>query len=55
MSITNSPAAAAYPIASFTYLLIYREQADEAKGRALVKFLDWAIHGGQAFNVMRTV
>ena len=48
VSITNPPGPAAYPIASFTYLLIYRDQPDEAKGPALIGFLDWAIHGGQA-------
>jgi phosphate transport system substrate-binding protein len=32
----------------FTYLLVYRDQADKAKGEALVRFLWWAIHDGQA-------
>jgi len=47
VSITNAPGKDAYPIASFTYLLVYKEQADQAKGKALVDFLWWATHDGQ--------
>jgi phosphate transport system substrate-binding protein len=49
VSMVNAPGAAAYPISGFTYLLVYREQKDAAKGKALVDLLDWAIHQGQAF------
>lgn len=48
VSITNAAAADAYPIASYTYVLVYREQKDAAKGSALVDFLWWALHDGQA-------
>ena len=47
VSITNSPGKDAYPISSFTYFLVYKNQDDEAKGRALVNFLWWASHDGQ--------
>lgn len=47
VSITNAPGRDAYPISAFTYFLVYKEQEDEAKGRALVDFLWWAIHDGQ--------
>lgn len=47
VSITNAPGGTAYPIASFTYLLVYKEQQDQQKGQALVKFLWWAIHDGE--------
>ena len=47
VSITNAPGAAAYPVSAFTYLLVYREQKDAAKGKPLVDFLWWAIHDGQ--------
>lgn len=47
VSITNAPGKEAYPISSFTYLLVYKEQADQAKGKALVDFLWWATHDGQ--------
>jgi phosphate transport system substrate-binding protein len=49
VSITNAPGDNAYPISSFTWLLVYKDQADEAKGKALVKFLWWAMHDGQKY------
>src|SRR5262249_50425779 len=49
VSLTNPPGGEAYPIASFTWLLVYKDQADETKGRALVKFLWWASHEGQRY------
>jgi phosphate transport system substrate-binding protein len=48
VSITNSKGKDAYPISAFTYLLVYKDQADAKKGEALVRFLWWAIHDGQA-------
>jgi phosphate transport system substrate-binding protein len=50
VSLTNAPGEDAYPIASFTWLLVYKEQADPVKGLAMVKFLRWAIHDGQKFT-----
>src|SRR5438105_854664 len=47
VSITDAPGKEAYPISAFTYLLVYKDQADPAKGQALVHFLWWAIHDGQ--------
>ncbi len=49
VSLTDPPGEDAYPIASFTWLLVYGDQSDEAKGKALVKFLRWAIHDGQKY------
>ncbi len=49
VSLTNAPGEEAYPAASFTWLLVYKEQRDEAKGKALAKFLEWAIHDGQKY------
>jgi phosphate transport system substrate-binding protein len=46
-SITDGPGADAYPIASYTYLLVYSDAADQKKGATLVDFLWWAIHDGQ--------
>jgi len=48
VSITDAPGKGAWPIASFTYLLVHRDMKDAAKGDAIVKFLWWAIHDGQA-------
>lgn len=47
VSITNAKGKDAYPISSFTYILLYKDQTDAAKGKALVEFLWWAIHDGQ--------
>ena len=49
VSITDAPGDAAYPIASFTWLLVYKDQPDEVKGKALVRFLWWASHEGQKY------
>ncbi len=47
VNIVNAPGATAYPIAGFSWALIYQQQSDKAKGTALVNFLNWAIHDGQ--------
>ena len=49
VSITNAGGASAYPVASYTYILPYKDQKDAAKGKALVDFLWWAIHDGERF------
>jgi phosphate transport system substrate-binding protein len=49
VSITNAAGPTAYPIASYTYILVYKDQKDAAKGKALVDFLWWGIHDGEAF------
>jgi phosphate transport system substrate-binding protein len=50
VSLTNPPGEDAYPIASFTWLLVYKNQSDRAKGQALVKFLWWATRDGQKYT-----
>jgi phosphate transport system substrate-binding protein len=47
MSITNPEGESAYPISSFTYVLVYRNQTDATKGKALVDFLKWAVTDAQ--------
>jgi phosphate transport system substrate-binding protein len=47
VSITNAPGKDAYPISSFTYFLVYKNQDDATKGKALVNFLWWALHDGE--------
>src|SRR5215207_453950 len=49
VSITNAAGSQAYPISSYTYILVYKEQKDAAKGKALVDFLWWGIHEGEAY------
>lgn len=46
VSITDSAGPDAYPISSYTYVLVYKEQKDALKGKALVDFLWWALHEG---------
>ena len=47
MPIVNAAGAGAYPISGLTYILIYQQQQDAARGKALTAFLRWAIHDGQ--------
>jgi phosphate transport system substrate-binding protein len=47
VSIVNAPGATAYPISSFTYLLVSETQPDPVKGKKLVDFIKWAIHDGE--------
>lgn len=47
-NILNSSAAGAYPIATTTYLLVYKDQKNKDKGQTLVDFLYWALTKGQA-------
>ena len=46
VSIVNAQGANAYPISSFTWLLVYRDQADTAKARKLADFIRWALTNG---------
>lgn len=50
VSIVNSPNPDAYPIAGFTWLLIYKDMGDAVKGKAIVDFIKWAIHDGQQYT-----
>jgi phosphate transport system substrate-binding protein len=47
VSITDSPTPDAYPISSFTWLLIPTRIADAGKGAAIKKFLGWMLTDGQ--------
>src|SRR5438128_7019792 len=46
-SMTNAPGPDAYPIAGATWLLVYEQQKDAAKGKKLVEFLKWAAKDGE--------
>ena len=43
VSITNAPGADAYPIASFTWLLVHKDGKDVAKAKLIKDFLSWMI------------
>jgi phosphate transport system substrate-binding protein len=47
VSITNAPGKDAYPISSFTWLLIPAQSKDAAKGKIIADFLNWMVDDGQ--------
>ncbi len=47
ISLVNQPGKNAYPIAGFTYLLVYEHQKNPVIGRKLVEFLNWELKSGQ--------
>ena len=49
VSITNAPGADSYPLSSFTWLLIYKNETDKEKGQAIENFLKWCLTTGQQF------
>ena len=50
VSITNAPGKDAYPISSFTWLLIPAQSKDPAKGKILADFLNWMVTDGQTMT-----
>ena len=46
-SMVNAPGDKAYPISGATWLLVYEQQKDAAKGKKLVEFLNWALTKGE--------
>jgi len=49
VSITNAEGKGAYPISSFTWLLLYENPKDKAQSKAMVDFMKWALADGQKF------
>jgi phosphate transport system substrate-binding protein len=47
-SMVNPRGEKAYPIAGATWLLVYEQQKDAAKGKKLVEFLNWALTKGES-------
>jgi phosphate transport system substrate-binding protein len=47
VSITNAPGKGAYPISSFTWLLVPSKFSDAAKGKAIKGFVQWMLADGQ--------
>ena len=47
VSITNAPGEKAYPIASFTWLLIPQKWTDATKEKAMVGYLNWMLDSGE--------
>lgn len=51
VSITNAPGKTAYPISSFTWLLIPEQSKDPKKGKILSDFLSWMVTEGQKMTI----
>ena len=49
VSITNAPGKEAYPISSFTWLLVPTTISDAGKRKAIVEFLHWMVKDGQKY------
>jgi phosphate transport system substrate-binding protein len=49
VSITNPPGKDAYPIASFTWLLLYESPQNKEQAKIMVDFVKWALTDGQKF------
>jgi len=47
VSLVDAPGKDSWPIAGLTWLLVYKDQKDAAKGKALVQFLKWSVKDGQ--------
>jgi phosphate transport system substrate-binding protein len=47
VSITNAPGKDAYPISSFTWLLVPMQSKDQARGKIMVDFLTWMLDDGE--------
>ena len=47
VSITNAPGQGAYPISSFTWILMYEEPKDQTLAKVMVAFMKWALSDGQ--------
>jgi phosphate transport system substrate-binding protein len=54
VSITNPPGKDAYPISSFTWLLIPAQSKDAAKGKIIADFLNWMVDDGQKMTAELT-
>jgi phosphate transport system substrate-binding protein len=50
VSIVDAAGDNSYPIGSFTYFLVYKDQTDQTKGKILAEYLWWAVHDGQKYS-----
>lgn len=47
--IVNAPGTNAYPISGYSFLIVYQQQNDTAKGEELANLFWWMIHDGQQY------
>jgi phosphate transport system substrate-binding protein len=50
VSITNALGPDSYPISTFTYLLVWKDQSDPVKGDAIATFFWYVVHNGQKYG-----
>jgi len=55
LSIANAPSKNAWPIATYTYLLVYMDQTDCVKGKTVVNFIKWALTDPSAEKSARSL
>ncbi|MEA3493514.1 MAG: phosphate ABC transporter substrate-binding protein PstS [Candidatus Margulisiibacteriota bacterium] len=49
LNLTNAPGDRSYPIVGMTWLLVHKVQKNPAKGKLLVKYLNWILTDGQKY------
>jgi len=49
ISITNATNADAWPISTFTFLIVAKDYSDKGKAQAILRFAWWGTHEGQIF------
>jgi phosphate transport system substrate-binding protein len=49
VSITNASGKGAYPISSFTWILLYENAKDKGQAKTMVDFMKWALTDGQKY------
>ncbi|HET8853585.1 MAG TPA: hypothetical protein VFN02_13765, partial [Ktedonobacteraceae bacterium] len=48
--IVNAPGDASYPISGFSWVIVYQNQSNADKGRAVANLLWWMVHDGQQYS-----
>ncbi|HEV2226952.1 MAG TPA: phosphate ABC transporter substrate-binding protein PstS [Nitrososphaerales archaeon] len=49
-SITNAPGSSSYPISTYTYLLVWQNQASQGKGYDVAQLFLWIVTHGQSYG-----
>ena len=56
LNLNDQPGETSWPIVGATYILVYKDYADAAKGQAVLKFFDWGYkHGGDMAKELQYV
>ncbi len=49
--IVNAPGNDSYPISGFSWVIVYQNQSNADKGRAIANMLWWMVHDGQQYSM----